>query len=329
MCDTGPPLVSVVMSAYNEEEHIRESVNSALEQTFENVEVVVVDDGSTDKTQDILQSISSPNLNVIINKHNLGLPKSLNKGIWEASGKYIARMDADEYSKHTRIEKQVKYMKENSGKIVAGCWYDVIGNNNKNIITKKIDPDTNFSVNNLIKNGPIIAHGSVIMERGSLIEIGGYRQEFVYAQDYDLWLRIADNYGAHAIGVVPESLYERRISPSQIQNRKKTIICSEYAKKCVELDRPQDDLLQELKYKLNNTRSDSLSERSREAAYHYLVATHYLRSGNRIEFYRSILRSILKKPTLMRPWYQIACSLLPSGIREPVRRAARSLVARL
>ena len=103
------PMISVLMSVYNAEEFLHEAIDSVLAQTYTNFEFIIIEDASTDKSQRIISSYEDPRITLIQNLSNLGLPRSLNKGINLAKGKYIARMDADDISLPERFEKQLSF----------------------------------------------------------------------------------------------------------------------------------------------------------------------------------------------------------------------------
>src|SRR5690242_9290742 len=106
------PKVSVILPAYNVEKYIADAVNSILLQSFGDFELLVIDDGSTDNTRGIVQSINDPRLLYLSNGRNAGLAFTLNKGIDQSSGQYIARMDGDDISLPDRFRKQVAYLDE-------------------------------------------------------------------------------------------------------------------------------------------------------------------------------------------------------------------------
>ena len=105
-----PPLISVILPAYNAERFLEEAIDSILAQTYKNFELIVLNDGSTDRTEEIILSYNDPRIRYIKNESNLKLIKTLNKGIALARGKYIARMDADDISLPTRFEKEIEFM---------------------------------------------------------------------------------------------------------------------------------------------------------------------------------------------------------------------------
>ncbi len=125
------PLISVVMPVYNSEKYLEEAINSILNQTFTDFEFIILNDGSTDKTEDIILSYSDSRILYIKNKTNLQIVKTLNKGIELASGKYIARMDSDDISSPERFEKLIEFMENNHEIDICSTWLETFGNRKK------------------------------------------------------------------------------------------------------------------------------------------------------------------------------------------------------
>ena len=139
------PHVSVVMAVYNTQEYVSDAIESILCQTYNDFEFIIIEDGSSDDSLNIIQSYSDPRIKVIRNKENLKLIKSLNLGLQKACGRYIIRMDADDVSRPDRIEKQVNYMESHPDCVLCGTSYRTFGDGvtSRNIVTRVI---TNLSV---------------------------------------------------------------------------------------------------------------------------------------------------------------------------------------
>ena len=176
-------LVSVVMSAYNSESSIAESIESILNQSYQNIEFLIIDDCSTDKTAEIIESYLEKNKNIKFtkNKSNLGLTKSLNILINKSSGQYIARQDADDISLHHRVQEQMQLLKSNN---LDFCTTRAIIKD-----SRKLRPGvSSFLPKKLVlkfKN-PFI-HGTLLAKKTVINEIGNYDENFFYAQDYKLF----------------------------------------------------------------------------------------------------------------------------------------------
>lgn len=178
--------VSVVIPAYNAESTIRTAIQSVLNQSHTNFELIAINDGSQDSTLEILQSINDPRLIIINQRENKGLVESLNAGISLSQGKYIARMDADDISALDRLEEQVKFLENNPEIGVLGTAFE------------SIDPGGQMTTVRYKSNHNAIAfrhlyqihlcHPTVII-RKSVLESNNlrYNQAFVHAEDYDLF----------------------------------------------------------------------------------------------------------------------------------------------
>ena len=205
------PKVSVVMSVYNEERHVEEAIRSILDQTFKDFEFIVVDDGSTDKTPQILRSFSDPRLK-IIRQRNMGLTKALNRGISLAEGEYIARMDADDVSLPERLERQVKFLDENPEVGIVGTAYYEIDAEGR-ILGRERFPTRDEDLRKvLIRYNPFF-HASVMIRRTVFEKVGLYDESFPYAQDYELWFRVARHF---KLANLPEFLMMRRYEMKNI-----------------------------------------------------------------------------------------------------------------
>ena len=185
------PLISVLMSVYNGEKYLREAIESILAQTFADFEFLIINDGSTDSSRDIILSYSDARIRLIDNEEKIGLTKSLNKGISLARGKYIARMDADDISMPERIEKQVGYMDIAEDYVLVGAGAYLIDANG-NEIGRLDRPFTHEEIlGHIFFFNPVI-HPSVMFRKAPILKIGGYNPDIQKAQDYDLWLRLVD-----------------------------------------------------------------------------------------------------------------------------------------
>jgi len=208
------PKISVIMGVKNGERFLREAVESILAQTFTDFEFIIIDDGSTDKTPDMLKAFSykDPRVKIITNPHNVGLTKSLNIGLRVARGEYIARMDADDVAMPERFEKQVKFLDEHAEHALVGSWGDVIDENGNEIGTFEY-PAEDFELKKiLIKINPFI-HASVMMRRSVLETIGLYDENWRFGQDYELYFRIARRF---KIANISESLLKHRLNNGSI-----------------------------------------------------------------------------------------------------------------
>jgi len=186
------PKVSVVMAVHNGERYLKESIESILTQTFADFEFLIVDDGSTDSTGNILVRYADRDarIRLITNEDNIGLTKSLNKGIGLARGDYIARMDADDISLLERLGKQADYLDAHPDVGVLGAAVQLLDSSGKVGDTWTFPEEHGFLKWSLCFFYNPIVHPTVMVRRKILRQAGGYNEEMAVSQDYDLWCRL-------------------------------------------------------------------------------------------------------------------------------------------
>lgn len=192
------PLVSVIMPAYNSEKHIEQSVNSILEQTYKNIELIVVDDGSSDCTRKTVNKLkkSDSRIHLLRNDNNMGISVSLNRAIEYSKGKYIARLDSDDISLPERISQQVNILEKRKNVSICGTWaiaIDEMGNK----LFRMHSPTGLILKHNYWKPSPFIS--SSVLMRKSVIKKYSFRNKFDSAEDYDAWVRILKKYNGFNI----------------------------------------------------------------------------------------------------------------------------------
>ncbi len=209
------PLVTVLMSVYNAEAYLSEAVESVLAQTYQNFEFLIVDDASTDQSAVIIDGYPDHRIRLIRNQTNLGLTTSLNKGLAQARGKYIARTDADDVSYSVRLERQVAFMEAHPVVGLCGTWGRLLGlagNHNRTFPTQNNDLQVA-----LLCYNPFI-HPSVMLRTGALQELDTpFDERFRYAQDYELWSRLSEQW---EIANLPDVLIGYRIHDQQISSHR-------------------------------------------------------------------------------------------------------------
>ena len=209
------PRVSVVMSVYNGARYLREAIDSILAQTFTDHEFIIVDDGSTDSTWEILTGYDDPRIRLVRNKDNIGLVRSLNRGLELARGEYVARMDADDASHPTRFEKQIEYLEAHPDIGVLGTQMQQIDETGRSLAP--FQPPLSHGMiawKTLFECS--IAHATVMMRRALLAEVGGYDPSFTHMEDAELWSRLIH---VTRFANLPEPLYFRRWHANSICNR--------------------------------------------------------------------------------------------------------------
>jgi glycosyltransferase involved in cell wall biosynthesis len=215
------PAVSVLMSVHNGERFLVQAVESILTQTFHDFEFLIIDDASTDSSSDILKTYASQDtrIRIIKNQENLGLTQSLNLGLVEAQGPYIARMDDDDIAMPERLGKQVASLDANPAIWVVGSWMTCIDENGKETSDIYKFPEKSKEITRILRenSGGSLAHPAVMMRKDRILAHGGYRNIFKRSQDYDLWLRLADC--GDVFANIPEKLLLHRIHADAISNK--------------------------------------------------------------------------------------------------------------
>jgi hypothetical protein len=209
------PRVSVVMAVYNAERYLEQAVRSILDQTYGDFELIMIDDGSTDRSPAMLKSFSDGDRRLNVHRQpNSGLIASLNKACALARGTYVARMDADDISLPRRFEKQVQYLDARKEIGVLGTWIQDIGADEQPgpIWPLPTDPAT---IPWFLMFGNCLAHPSVMMRR-ELIQSLAYRAEAIHVEDYDLWIRASSMSG---VANIPEVLLKYRILSQSVSSR--------------------------------------------------------------------------------------------------------------
>jgi glycosyltransferase involved in cell wall biosynthesis len=186
------PKVTVLMSAYNGQRYLKEAMESILCQTWSDFEFLIINDGSTDKSREIIMSFDDPRIRLVENPTNIGLTKSLNHGLELSRTELIARQDADDISYPERLEQQVQFFETHSEVVLLGTSAQAIDEQGE---PKKIDlhvPRGLLAIRWYLMFQNAFIHSSVMFRRSVVWEnMGGYDESFARAQDYELWSRIA------------------------------------------------------------------------------------------------------------------------------------------
>lgn len=194
------PLVSIVIPCYNDVNYIEQCVNSALNQTYQNKEIIIIDDGSNEKTKHILKTIE-PKISKLISQDNQGQSKARNVGVSVAKGDYILVLDSDDYFEPMFLEKAINLFLNNEDIKLITCYTKILYENNSNVDLFK---PKGGKIEAMLKNN--IATGSAIYKKSNFIEAGGYdvkmRKGF---EDWEFYIRLLSKGGE--VGVIPEYLF--------------------------------------------------------------------------------------------------------------------------
>jgi glycosyltransferase involved in cell wall biosynthesis len=187
---TNSPLISVLMSVHNGETYLAQAMDSILSQSFSSFEFLVINDASTDDTARILGDYAKRESRICLlsNQKNMGLAWSLNRGLEQANGQYIARMDADDISLPLRLEKQFSYMEEHPGVGVIGTAVEIIDAAGQ-VICQRMYPSDPIVIRWRLALENPLCHPTVMIRR-SVLQDASYNSNLHTAQDYDLWCRL-------------------------------------------------------------------------------------------------------------------------------------------
>lgn len=205
------PLVSVLLPVYNGEPYLRGAIESILNQTYPNFELIILNDGSQDDSERIIASFADhPHIRVFFHP-NRGLPATLNRGIELARGELIARMDQDDLAASERLSKQVEYLTSNTNVAVLGTSYRVIDSNGQvlGIRYQLCDP---HQVRRQMFTGNPFCHGTVMFRKSTVVSVGCYNP-VARIEDYDLWSRVFTS-GSGEMANLKDVLYDYRVNVS-------------------------------------------------------------------------------------------------------------------
>ena len=181
--NSGVPTASVLMPVYNGRDLVLEAVRSVLEQTFDDFEFIIIDDGSDDGTSQLLESVRDPRVRILHNPQNLGLASSLKRGLDEARGEFVARMDHDDFAFPERLEKQIEFLRTNPGYVAVGCQLAVT-EDSKEYLWRWPVGDLDIRWQLLFDTA--LSHPGLLGRTAAFRAAGGYDDTKAYPEDYDL-----------------------------------------------------------------------------------------------------------------------------------------------
>jgi len=313
------PEISVILPVYNGGKYLKESIDSILNQTFNNYELIIVNDGSTDESLDIIISYKDERIK-LINQKNTGLSKALNNGIKLAIGKYIARMDHDDISYPERLKKQFEFMENHSEYVAIGTWANYISKDGEFLFTWK-PPCKSEDLKKGLPNICPFVHSSVMMRTDALKIVGGYKDvgRYFYQEDLLLWIDLAKKGELYNI---PEALVKYRVTPSSIQQRSHNYFSyqMEIVKKYYEIGK-----LDYKKINLIKSEWGIIPEKLKQGNYYAKIGSIYLNQNfNRKlaqkNLFKALKYNLLNKKALIN----LLLSMLPQNINCRLRNLKRN-----
>lgn len=188
------PKISIILPVHNGERYMASAVESVLSQTRKDWELLAIDDGSTDGSGAIIKRFADkePRIKYLRNEKNLGIQKTLNKGLQEAQGEYIARIDDDDlWIAKDKLERQADFLDQHKGHVIVGTGTVVVDGSGQELF-KYLNPISDVEVRRKILFKNCFTHSSVLMRKEAVLGVGGYDESegTLHVEDYDLWLRL-------------------------------------------------------------------------------------------------------------------------------------------
>jgi len=208
------PRISIIMPVWNGEKFLAAAVDSLLAQTFADFELLVVDDGSTDRTPEILRAYADPRLRVLRLDH-AGIVVALNHGLSQARAEWIARLDADDLSLPHRLERQWQAVNRNPATVLCHTAVTFFGDGSVPAGTARLPRTRSFTALRLCYQSPIV-HSTVLFKKSVALAVGGYLPEERHAEDFSLWGRLLEQ--GEFVGL-PERLVQFRLHSHSISQK--------------------------------------------------------------------------------------------------------------
>ena len=210
------PKIDVVMPVRNGAKYIEQAITSILADQSLISKLIVIDDGSTDNTRDIISRLNTRTEIQLVSQAGLGLTPALNRGLEESQAEFIARMDADDVSIKGRLPAQLAFLMRHPSIVAVGAQAEYIDEEGRALGTRTHYPlDPPEVRRQLFDIGCVICHPTVLIRREALVKCGGYHNAFTHAEDYDLWLRLTDHF---EIANLPEVFLRYRRHSNQVSN---------------------------------------------------------------------------------------------------------------
>jgi glycosyltransferase involved in cell wall biosynthesis len=237
-------LISAIIPTYNRAHLIKDSISSLLNQTYKNLQIIVVDDGSTDNTQEVARQFNDSRIEYYKIEHS-GVSKASNYALAKAQSNIIVRLDSDDYCDPHRIQTQYSFYKQNEGR------YGVIGSNfyvvdiNKNSMLKAVYPEKHKKIYNQLPRKCCLSAPTVLYRKDIVLEVGGYNQNKKAAEDWELYLRLLDKTKFYNIQKFLVSLrkHDNNLSsPNELFNKENLEVPVQYFKKVISEERDNKKL---------------------------------------------------------------------------------------
>ena len=308
------PKLSVIMSAYNSSETIERAMSSILDLSFSDFELVVLNDGSTDDTEAKILSFDDDR----IKYHRLdhaGLTKALNFGVSLAEAEIIVRHDSDDWSEPNRFTKQVELLDSHPDLALVSSWHNVVDLEGKYLGQKPTAGDDG-SLKRMLRRRNPFCHGTVMVRKSAFETVGGYNEDLLFSQDYDLWLRMAG--AGIKFACIPEPLYNYSITPDSIA---KGWLKLGYAK---DIRRSVGDSSGQQGFAV--TSLSTVGERETQSLWFYALGSLALEDGRRGRALSYFVRSVLANPLRWQAYFKAGTAFLPITLNRFIVGRVKSLM---
>jgi glycosyltransferase involved in cell wall biosynthesis len=299
--------ITVLMPAFNAEHHIAAAIESVLSQTFTQFELLIINDGSTDRTVQIIQSFNDPRIRVH-SQENTGIAAALNKGLQLANADIIARFDADDFCYPTRLEKQFNFLTVNTDHIIVGCSAAYTDMNEEYVFTYSPPGTTDHEIQRLKFSECPFIHSGVMFRKQAIVDAGGYNIHAHTFEDHLLWVKLLEHGKGHNL---PDVLIRVRLHPGSMTmdekwRSKEFTTIRRTAIKIGNIDAQGGQRLLQLMQQQNN-------DHTREGSYHALLAKKYLWDNHQPGKVRDNIRKLLQqRPMHLQGYLMWLLSFFPS-----------------
>lgn len=304
------PDISVVMGVYNDADLLPETIDSVLAQRKANFEFIIVNDGSTDNTASVLAEYAAQDPRIrIISQENGGLTKALVRGCGDSRGRYVGRQDAGDISLPQRLSSQYDLLQSNQDLAFVSCWTEFYGPDWEYLYTSKGTGRAHVPVSILDResagapvDGPT-SHPSVMFRRQAYMAAGGYREQFYYGQDWDLWYRLAEQ---GSFQIIDKVLYKARFFPSSLSMsaRDRQVEIARLSRECAER-RLRGDPEQDVLKRAAAVRPVRSGLRRRDmAAGLYFIGEALRRNGSPAAG-KYLTKALLAHPSGLKIWWRL------------------------
>lgn len=216
------PKITVVIPVYNRASYVAAAIDSILAQSCPDFEVLLIDDGSTDDSVEVMQAYGDPRLRLICNERNLGIPRTRNKGLVLARGQYVAMLDSDDSACPSRLAMQAAFLDQHPDYAVVGSWVAVSNDQHQSARKIGILPVSSPEVQSRLLFHCSLSQ-STVMARTDILRAYRYREDYTVCSDFDLWVRLARRY---KLGNLPHFLVHRKLHAGRVTVEKARLVKS-------------------------------------------------------------------------------------------------------